>query len=333
MTSIGDTLRRERLRRGLDLDKVAAETKIGRHQLEAIEANQFDRLPGGVFARSFIRQYARLLELDDEEIIAQVKQQFDEPADTAPVAEPQRSSRLPYMPSFADLYDRLRSDSSFAAFVWVVIAVLVCAGVYNLWQKNRQPLSQAAVVAAAAPRPPASRAAEPASRAAEPASLKPSVPAESAESTKAESLKTYFVPAEVSDNGTIRVPGRPPEPASPRETAGKTEVFPLAMRVAFTASEPVWVSIRSDGTRAYTGTIEGQESRQFDASRKMTVLVGNAGALQILLNGKHVGPIGPRGEIRLLVLTPHGAHVVPRTPPTPSSTSDVPDAPAEAERP
>ena len=85
MTSIGDTLRRERLRRGLDLDKVAAETKIGRHQLEAIEANQFDRLPGGVFARSFIRQYARLLELDDEEIIAELKQQFDEPADTAAV--------------------------------------------------------------------------------------------------------------------------------------------------------------------------------------------------------------------------------------------------------
>ena len=96
MTSIGDTLRRERLRRGLDLDKVAAETKIGRHQLEAIEANQFDRLPGGVFARSFIRQYARILELDDEEIIAELKQQFDEPADTAPVPEPQSSAaRLP----------------------------------------------------------------------------------------------------------------------------------------------------------------------------------------------------------------------------------------------
>jgi cytoskeleton protein RodZ len=331
MTSIGDTLRRERLRRGLDLDKVAAETKIGRHQLEAIEANQFDRLPGGVFARSFIRQYARILELDDEEIIAEFKQQFDEPADTAPVPEPQPSSRLPYMRSLADLYDRLRSDSSFSAFVWVVIAVLVCAGVYSLWQKSRRPVSQAAVVAA--PRQPASRLAEPAPRVAEPASLQPRVPAVSAESMKADSLKTYFIPAEVADNGTIRVPGRPPESAQPKETAGKPEGFPVAMRVAFTASEPVWVSIKSDGTRAYTGTIEGQESRQFDASRKMTVLVGNAGALQILLNGKHVGPIGPRGEIRLLVLTPHGAHVVPRTPPTPSSTSDVPDAPAEAERP
>src|SRR5437899_738942 len=120
MTSIGDTLRRERLRRGLDLDKVAAETKIGRHQLEAIEANQFDRLPGGVFARSFIRQYARMLELDDEEILKELKQQFEEPADTVQVAEPQPSdARMPYMPSMADLYDRLRSDSSVAAFVWL----------------------------------------------------------------------------------------------------------------------------------------------------------------------------------------------------------------------
>jgi cytoskeleton protein RodZ len=328
MTSIGDTLRRERLRRGLDLDKVAAETKIGRHQLEAIEANQFDRLPGGVFARSFIRQYARILELDDEEIIAELKQQFDEPADTAPVPEPP-PSRLPYMPSFADFYDRLRSDSSLAAFVWVVIAVLVCAGVYSLWQKNRQPVSQAAAVAA--PRHGASHVAEPATHVAEPASLKPKGPAEAAESTKSD-----FSAAEVTDNGTIRVPAesvRPPEPVAPKETAGNSEGFPVAMRVAFTASEPVWVSIKSDGARAYTGTIEGQESKQFDASSKMTVLVGNAGALQISLNGKRVGPIGLRGEIRLLVLTPRGAHVVPRTPPTPSPTSDVPDAPAEAERP
>ncbi|SRR6266404_5274309 len=335
MTSIGDTLRRERLRRGLDLDKVAAETKISRHQLEAIEANQFDRLPGGVFARSFVRQYARMLELDDEEILAELKQQFEEPADAAPVAEPQASSgRLRYLPSPADLYDRLRTDSSLSAFVWVVIAVLVCAGVYSLWQKRRQPMSQVAAVAA--PLKASPRVAARAPQVAEPASLKPRVPTESAESPKAQSLKTDFSPAEVTENGTIRVSTettRPPEPASARETAAKPEGFPVAMRVAFTASEPVWVSIKSDGTRTYTGTIEVQESKQFDASRKMTVLVGNAGALQISLNGKHVGPIGPRGEIRLLVLTPQGAHVVPRTPPTPSPSSDAPPPAAEGERP
>ena len=333
MTSIGDTLRRERLRRGLDLDKVAAETKIGRHQLEAIEANQFDRLPGGVFARSFIRQYARMLELDDDEILTELKQQFEEPADTAPVAEPQPAARLPYLPSLADVYDRLRSDSSVSAFVWVVIAVLVCAGVYSLWQRGRQPASQVAAVAA--PPRPAPPLAVPATRMAEPASLRPKPPVESPESPKATSLKTDFIPAEVTDSGTIRVPVETarPEPVTPRQTSATPEGFPVAMRVAFTASEPVWVSIKSDGTRAYIGTIERQESKQFDASRKMTVLVGNAGALAISLNGKQVGPIGPRGEIRLLVLTPQGAHVVPRTPPTPSPTSDAPPPDAEAERP
>jgi cytoskeleton protein RodZ len=106
------------------------------------------------------------------------------------------------------------------------------------------------------------------------------------------------------------------------------------MRVAFTATEPVWVSIRSDGARAYTGVLEGQQSKQFDASRKMTVLVGNAGGLQISLNGKPVGPVGSRGEIQLLQLTPEGVHVVPRTPPTPPPTSGEPTAPADdGERP
>ena len=65
------------------------------------------------------------------------------------------------------------------------------------------------------------------------------------------------------------------------------------MQVAFTATEPVWVSVRSDGTRAYSGTLEGRQSREFGASKKMTVLIGNAGALEVSLNGKPVGPIGP----------------------------------------
>ena len=77
MTSIGDTLRRERIRRGLELQQVASETKIGLHLLEAMEANQFDRLPGGVFKRSFLRQYAHKLGLDEDEVIASLKEQFE----------------------------------------------------------------------------------------------------------------------------------------------------------------------------------------------------------------------------------------------------------------
>ena len=58
---IGETLRRERLKRNLDFEQISRELKISRRFLEAIENDQFDKLPGGVFAKSFVRQYARLL--------------------------------------------------------------------------------------------------------------------------------------------------------------------------------------------------------------------------------------------------------------------------------
>jgi cytoskeleton protein RodZ len=332
MTSIGDTLRRERLRRGLQLEQVAAETKIGTHLLEAMEANQFDRLPGGVFTRSFLRQYAHNLGLDEEEIIKSLKEQFEQP-EPSPAPPPKPSlPNLSQMPSFEDVVDRLRSDSSMGALVWVVVVALVCAGMYKLWQRapgvnsgNRTavPLLQPGH--------------EPAFQ--QPAQAKPTEP-------PPDVSKQGFRPAEVSGNGTITVPpvatspvAAPPtaetpsaarvsasQQPAPREAAG-------AVRVAFTATEPVWVSVKSDGARAYSGTIDSQQSKQFDAVRKMIVLVGNAGAIKISLNGKPLGPFGAQGETRLLMLTPEGARVIHRASPNSPLTPGDSTAPApEGER-
>jgi cytoskeletal protein RodZ len=313
MTSIGDTLRRERIRRGLELEQVASETKIGLHLLEAMEADQFDRLPGGVFTRSFLRQYAHALGLDEEEVIASLKEQFDEPPEPLPAPPPkQRFPNLPQMPQFDDVRDRLRSDSSLGALAWVVVVALLCAGVYKLWQRPRTtPIAQTAV---SSPKPAPATSTE----------VKPSVP------PPPEASKPEFRPAVVSDNGTISLPPPPRQP-TPSDTVAAHDAAE-AVRVAFTSSEPVWVSIKSDGTRAYSGTIEGQEPKQFDAARKMVVLVGNAGALKTSLNGKPVGPFGSAGEIRLVMFTPEGAHIIQRAPPTPPTPEDSTAAPA-GERP
>jgi cytoskeleton protein RodZ len=314
MTSIGDTLRRERLRRGLELQQVASETKIGLHLLEAMEANQFDRLPGGVFTRSFLRQYAHTLGLDEEEIIASLKEQFEEPSQPLPDPPPkQQSPNLLRMPRFDDIRDRLRSDSSLGALAWVVVVALLCAGVYKLWQRAPQiNPSGETVVSSAKPAPRASTR------------IKPDVPPVPTPSAS----KPEFRPAVISDNGTISIPPASRQPA-PSET-GEGRDAAGAVRVAFTSSEPVWVSIKSDGARTYSGTIEGQQPKNFDAARKMIVLVGNAGALKTSLNGKPVGPFGSPGEIRLVVFTPEGAHVIQRAPSTPPEDSTA--APA-GERP
>src|SRR5215475_6069668 len=89
MASIGATLRREREKRKLDLEQVSRELKISTRFLEAIEAEDFDRLPGGVFAKSFVRQYARMLDLDEEEVAAEVQRTLvPAPLPEFPVAPP-----------------------------------------------------------------------------------------------------------------------------------------------------------------------------------------------------------------------------------------------------
>src|SRR2546423_2542080 len=138
MTSIGETLRRERVRQGLNVASIATRTKIGLHLIEAIEADQFDRLPGGVFARSFVRQYARFLGLDEEELVGQFKKQFEEPLNAVPLPDSSISSHIPHVPPLEDFRQRFGSDSSLRAFMWLVAAVLACAGVYTHWQNGER---------------------------------------------------------------------------------------------------------------------------------------------------------------------------------------------------
>src|ERR1017187_2038567 len=87
MTSIGETLRRERLKRNLELGKIAAELRISARFLEAIEGEDFGKLPGGVFTKSFVRQYAAFLGLDGEELASQVRRALEPEAEATPLTE------------------------------------------------------------------------------------------------------------------------------------------------------------------------------------------------------------------------------------------------------
>src|SRR5215204_3672093 len=68
-SSIGEQLRLAREERGIGLREICDQTRISIHYLEAIEANDYKRLPGGVFNRSFIKAYARCVGYDEREAI------------------------------------------------------------------------------------------------------------------------------------------------------------------------------------------------------------------------------------------------------------------------
>lgn len=67
----GEHLKREREMRGVTLEEISAATRISIRFLEALESEQWDRLPGGIFNRGFIRAVARFLGLDAESLIAE----------------------------------------------------------------------------------------------------------------------------------------------------------------------------------------------------------------------------------------------------------------------
>lgn len=74
MAEFGNRLRAAREARGLSLEKIARETRISVRFLEAIEAEEFDVLPGGVYTRGFIRSYAAIIGLDPDQIAAEYQQ-------------------------------------------------------------------------------------------------------------------------------------------------------------------------------------------------------------------------------------------------------------------
>ncbi len=69
MYGIGAQLRAERLKRKLALNEIAAETRISVRYLQAIEDEDYERLPGLIFTRSFVRQYAIALRVDPAPLV------------------------------------------------------------------------------------------------------------------------------------------------------------------------------------------------------------------------------------------------------------------------
>jgi len=67
-TTLGLATRRRKQK--ISLDQIAQATKIAMRSLQAIETEDFKKLPGGIYNTSYIRQYARAIEFDESELLA-----------------------------------------------------------------------------------------------------------------------------------------------------------------------------------------------------------------------------------------------------------------------
>jgi Helix-turn-helix domain/Domain of unknown function (DUF4115) len=95
--TFGEKLRKQRERRGIELEAISNTTKISTRMLRALEDENFDQLPGGVFNKGFVRAYARQIGLNEEQAVAeylealrdsQLQQQSITPDFRAPAVKP-----------------------------------------------------------------------------------------------------------------------------------------------------------------------------------------------------------------------------------------------------
>lgn len=76
--TFGEHLRREREMRGVSLEEISTATRISTRFLNALETEDWDRLPGGVFNRGFVRAVAHYLGLDEEAMLAEYAETTDD---------------------------------------------------------------------------------------------------------------------------------------------------------------------------------------------------------------------------------------------------------------
>ncbi|HEY4364182.1 MAG TPA: RodZ domain-containing protein [Bryobacteraceae bacterium] len=83
------------------------------------------------------------------------------------------------------------------------------------------------------------------------------------------------------------------------------------------ATEKTWISITSEGKQIFSGMLMPSQTKAVTGREAATMKVGNAGGIEVRLNGKNIGPLGGRGEVRTVLCTPDNCEIV--QPPVPAS--------------
>ena len=289
MPTLGQRLREERLKRGLTIEQLAAQTRINAQYFAAIENDDVGALPGGFFYRSFLRQYTRLLELPESLIKNEIARSLDEEARTAatlPTALPDRNLNLPPLPTGRlDIAAELRRWLVRLAIL--VVAVGACSGIYTLYERwqARQDVSTTQSTPAPVSQPDSSQP-------------KPAQPSPAPSATAIQQIPPP--PQTLAE-------APPPPPSAPASGA---------VRVIVRAHELTWVAVWQGEKLLFANTIHPQETRGFGAEDRLKVKFGNAGGVEVQWNGQDVPALGPRGQVRVVEFRPDGYTVASVVPPT-----------------
>ncbi len=297
----GPRLKEQREKRGITLEQISKSTKIGTRFLEALEQDQFERLPGGIFNKGFVRAYARSIGLDEEQAVSDYL--------TASGANEPKTDALDEPPVLAPPPDAIRNRS--AGMPWGIIAtvLLVTAFGFAVWgfyfrattTREKEPAQSLPSQTSAAASPVSSSTPNP--------SLPQTLSSSPNSSTAAAKAATESSGQAAVNSGAA---------SSEKEPSG---VHDLVLRI--TARDDAWLSITVDGEVTSELTLTSAAEKTVRARNQIVIKTGSAGALDFEFNGRQLPVQGKIGEVKTIAFTAAGWHPVEK-PPTPGQPETFP---------
>jgi cytoskeletal protein RodZ len=314
---LGAWLRQRREELGIDLEQVEADTRIRTRYLEALEAEDFDALPDPVVGRGFLRNYAAYLDLDPQEASDRYSAMVAPPEpESVPPEQPSPFTAEPFRPvplhKIAGPGSRRRLLFGLAAVVLVVaLAVLIWWGnpLLGDWLSGIRP---AATSTGTSPTQETSSVAVPTSTRTPTATAAATLALETAAPTQTPSPEPTRTPTLTASPS--------PSPSPPVYTGIFLELF-------FT--DISWIQVTVDGVRQFQGELEADTYRSWYGEERIELRIGNAGGVEVTVNGEKLGNLGEEDEVVDRVFEKVGSGVTEATV-TPVSTGDLTAEPTEA---
>jgi len=260
---IGALLEKARKDRGLTLEEAEHATKIRKRYLAGLEREDYGVLPDAVYARGFLKTYANYLGLDGEELARELRDHRRSRRDRAYGAPAASDFERPLVnPGGLDMKERYSLVSGTTVRTLLVAVIALVAVVGALYYVGRSTQSAGESPEQAAPQSERQGANGPPQAEDKPA----------AHQNNARGGQSGDQPA------------APPRPET------------LTVQVSV-EGDPSWLSILADGQLSYEQIAEPGFSQTFRAQREISIRTGNAGAVEVVVNGQDLGRLGESGEV------------------------------------